>query len=208
MSRAAWLGNFAQWGSAVASVLALAVSGATAYFSVLRQTEELRVSAIEPPRFFYDRETNTFRVGKKLAVIFVNSGNTPIVIRGVSVIINEDTRPNGCAGRGMDTDLEPFVIKEKELVQRTMALRLIEGIELNGVEVGNEFEFPPPKGFDRNDFTVKLCMNVSAITPTVTYAGGNADIGLTWSPGPNRASGIFGPAPMFVIWRARSWNID
>jgi hypothetical protein len=207
MSRASWLGTVAQWGSALVSVLALVMSAGTAYFVALRQTEELRVTVDESRGLYYDEEHNAFRIGIKVGIIFVNSGNQSIVIRGARVGLNYERTSSFCSPF-LDTGLETFVLKEKEIAKREVRLRVntAAGVRTTTDTLDYIFAYPPDS-FDKNNFDVGLCMVVGAATPTESQVYGRFEFGHDYAPKGGFTTGG-GALPMYVIWRRSGTIFD
>lgn len=206
MSRASWLGNVAQWGSAFVAILALLMSAGTAYFVALRQTEELRVGVDDSKGFFYDRDRNAFGVGKKMGLIFVNSGNQSIVVRGAFAGLNYERTSSFCTSF-LDSGIEAFVLKEKEIVKREVHLRAVPGSDIITTETPDMIFVHPPQSFDKNEFDVGLCMVVGAATPTQSQVYGRFEFGHVWEPRQFTALGG-GDAPMHVIWHRSGTIFD
>jgi hypothetical protein len=108
------------------SILALTLSAATAYFTVLKVTENIEATAIDFPTLQVTKE-KTVSWAKTLDLTFVNNGTLPIAVADATLILIFDQRPPGqekddddlCSGNHwleLQTDAEPFVVKPAEII--------------------------------------------------------------------------------------------
>jgi hypothetical protein len=93
MSRAAWVGSVAQWGSFFAAICALGISGATAYYTVFWYREELRVAVDTWPKHDVDVRSSHMYIEGPLRALFINSGNRPIAILNTELLLHEGEGP-------------------------------------------------------------------------------------------------------------------
>jgi hypothetical protein len=114
------------WVAILVSITALALSALTAYFSFVRQSEELRVFLGEIP-LLTKADDGRLQLEGNLDIDFMNTGTRPIIVQSVSLIIGipegKDGGSKWCGLHPYQRDLEPlfdvdsFVVKEKNQSQ-------------------------------------------------------------------------------------------
>jgi hypothetical protein len=110
------------------AVVALLVSGSVAYFTNLRQLEELRVVPERLIPLFEDAKASELLMPLWLRFTFINSGNTSLAIVGASASAGHSAAKKvspteGCEHDAeFDTDLEPFVLKQSDVVVKKVTL--------------------------------------------------------------------------------------
>jgi hypothetical protein len=114
------------WVAVTISVLALIVSGGSAYFNVIQKVENVSVTVRYAPTVNKDGDKLVVPP-ETYSVFFINSGNRPVTILGMSVLFVQHKErlafncyPPGveAAAREFNTDLEPFVVRENEVAIR------------------------------------------------------------------------------------------
>jgi hypothetical protein len=110
------------WLSLVIAVLALCVSGGTAYFNVVRQRDDLRVVISSyPVVLFVSKQLFLFDLPLKLA--FINSGNRTAAIMSINWAFDKQESAGTCVnGRSVDYEVAPFVIKPGEIVLKELKI--------------------------------------------------------------------------------------
>jgi hypothetical protein len=210
MSRASWLGNFAQWGSVAIAVIALGASATTAYFALLRKTEELRIVVDTWPKHDVDLDSGRlFIESEPIGVSFINSGNRPFIILGSEVIIVEDTgpysQPSTCKGSTQRTSLRPFVIKENEIIHKEVSVLGIDPYKRK-IFFPNQIQLNPEGG---ESYRATMCVSFHAASPTEREIKAVVE-GHTifrWEGGKGGQSIIVANSP-WVVWRRAGSLLD
>lgn len=156
--------------SLVLSTLAFAVSGGTAYYNIIRETDDLRVVISSTPSYRIDEGLKRAAAFGDLSMVFINSGNRAAAI--VRVVL-EVGQPGGglgeCGGSytSIVVDLEPFVVKEKEIVTKWMTLKTkSEGFGYK-LETDGAISFPlTEENLKRDTLDFDTCLNFFAATPS------------------------------------------
>jgi hypothetical protein len=206
--RASWLGNVAQWGSAIIATLALIVSVVVGYFAVLRQKEELLVEVYQWPKFGLTRDTRHEYVDGRLDVLLINSGNRPIAITSVDLVLSQKATYACGDGSRFKTVMDPFVVKENEIVQKEFVPAIDESLPLDQEQMGPmrvETKQAPAalqkKGW--HSYNITLCAVFHATSPSEVGIVGSANGGAEdyYEDGSGGASMEFGDSRPTRIWR-------
>lgn len=137
-------------------MLALLVSSTTAYFSVVRQIDDIGLSIRSFPYMDTDPKTKQIRVqANNLTLAFTNRGNRPAAITAIKLYVIQPNN-NGageCAGSAYDLrmDTPPFVIKAGDIVVQHAKLK--DDITLINNETGEV------------NTLVAACLGVDIVTP-------------------------------------------
>jgi hypothetical protein len=113
------------WVAILISITALGISGMTAYFSLVRQSEEMRVFVGEFPLLTRVADRR-LQVEGKLDIAFMNTGTRPIIVLGVDLVIEDiserkgASRPCGLKFGSLRFEVDSFVVKEKESVAKLL----------------------------------------------------------------------------------------
>jgi hypothetical protein len=102
------------------STLAIFISGATAYFTVLQQSENLEATVTDAPSVNVGIKED-FSVKGALELTFVNNGNKPVAIIDATLLLNQvgDDYSRECFGRNVGTvnlTTAAIVLKSSEVV--------------------------------------------------------------------------------------------
>ncbi|MGY3496382.1 hypothetical protein [Bradyrhizobium sp. USDA 4502] len=117
------------WVAILVSISALAISAMTAYFSLLRQSEEMQVFFGDPPLLTRTADKR-LQVEGKLDMAFMNTGTRPIIVLGVALLIEDTSKrtaasssPCGSKFGSLRFEVDTFVVKEKESVTKLLTVR-------------------------------------------------------------------------------------
>ena len=145
------------------SVLAFLMSLATAYLTIIRQTDELRLVISSAPATFIEKRR--IELGD-FSVSYINSGNRSAVIHYIWVIIDQETPgPSSNCARGREAGFDPtaVVIKEKEVVATRIKAHRVdvksEKDERIGVPLTNE-------NLKSGYFPYEVCLGFFISTPS------------------------------------------
>ncbi len=163
-----------EWLAIIISIAALGISAVTAYFTLILQSEEMRVFVGEIP--LLDRTTDVqLQIIGSLDVAFMNTGTRPILVRQVGLIIRDvsarrRTNPCGAAfSGGYMLEGESFVVKEKESVTKRMKLRVYPREIFSEVELGKDgnVSIQVPKDLSgKPSRHLVTCLSVFAASPS------------------------------------------
>jgi hypothetical protein len=166
------------WVAVTISVLALIVSGGTAYFNVIQKVENVSVTVRYTPSVDKDGDKLAVRP-ETYSVFFINSGNRPVTIFGMSVLFvqHKERLAFNCypetieaAAGQFDTDLEPFVVKENEVAIKSFKIgarhpygqQRVEGPDASSFLIIDELK-------QLKDIPIEICLDVELSTPTLKY---------------------------------------
>jgi hypothetical protein len=166
------------WITITLAVLAFVISAGSAYFNIVQKVEHVSVIARYAPIVRKHGDTLTVRP-EEHRLIFVNSGNRPVSIVAVEVIFlqHTDRQTSDCnlygapaAGR-FETDVKPFVVKENEVLIKTLNIGLRHPFGQRRVDDGTDtLTFPiidEMKG--KSSIPVEVCLDVELATPSLRY---------------------------------------
>lgn len=208
------------------SLAALGVSVTIAYFTVVRQTDELRVVFESVPSFDFSQDKRELYFRSSFAAIFINSGTRAAVITGVTVhwwetpkIPDDDElyrwrcdRSSGPRrGRLVTTKFAPIIIKAKEI--KRVVFNYYEGWDgdkllprKDGVVV---LPFPAWVGREKQ-YWAEPCISFQIVTPSNAYARGSVTISrpIGFDEKVNFYTDPWLDTQPYLIWKsARSiWN--
>jgi len=111
------------WVTLGISISALLLSATTAYFANFLEIDDLRVmTSADPSNAFVDPVS---ALPGKWQVVFINGGTRPIAVVSVDASVGE--APGGsnkqCGYDFIPTDTAGFVVREKEIVRKEIALK-------------------------------------------------------------------------------------
>ncbi len=165
------------------SLCAFLLSGAVGYYSALRWHEELSVvvTDFQPVLFRPDKDEVEIRSSVPFSIIFINSGTRPITLLRISLYLTEATESNiqeeravsACSpGRVFQGVLDPFVIKEKEILRKQVSgLKFDEYYSGKDVRIEHDkMAFPFPSWYSRvRGYSVDQCLTFSLVSPSEAY---------------------------------------
>jgi hypothetical protein len=162
------------WITIVLAVLAFGLSSITAYYGFIRTTDEISVVMETIPFIDVMREEKKVVVTRSLRLLFINSGSRPAIILGVDVQVDETDLDKGpltrkaCEGdvprRWLGTTLEPFVIKEKEIIEKRF--EVAPSMESKVGEQKINVVLPTPQWFGpQSSYAGRLCLTFRLVTP-------------------------------------------
>lgn len=113
------------WATVTMSALALVISAVTFYVNLVRTKDDLRVVVEGTPEFLLDYEHLKFEIMTNLTMTFINVGNRPVAILGVTLFLdqspNAELHQQSCEREeGTATtrpyDLKAVIVKAGEIV--------------------------------------------------------------------------------------------
>jgi hypothetical protein len=160
-----------EWVAILISVTALGLSAMTAYFTLVRQSEELRVFVGDAIPFVTGR-TNDGRLQLEgnLDIAFMNTGTKPIIVLGVSLIVSdiEDRKKSKSCKSSFGNilfDADSFVVKEKEAVAKLLRFdRRRKHVELT--EDGRIVMAAPKNSRGEPSRFVETCISIVGASPS------------------------------------------
>jgi hypothetical protein len=198
------------WVAILVSIAALVISAGTAYFSLVRQSEQLRVFVGDAIPFLTRTDDGRLQLEGNLDIAFMNTGTRPIIVLSVDLVI--DDIPEGKDGGrkscdrifgGLPFDVDSFVVKEKESVAKLLKLRFDPRRPIGNAKSTEDGRIvvPAPKN-SRGEPSrfVGTCLRIGGATPSRQPLVADIPIGdFEWpTQGPAVASRYW-PTPT-VIW--------
>lgn len=147
------------WVTIGLSTLALVISAATAYFSVLQQSEKLEATVTDSPSMGVGAKEDLAIKGA-LELTFVNNGNRPVAIIDATLLLNQvgqDSFSNECFGSSVETvslSTSALVLKPAEVVIKRFEVR--QG-DIKGSKIDDE-----NRRLDR--FNLNGCVQMRIVT--------------------------------------------
>jgi hypothetical protein len=171
------------WVAVGISTLAFIVSIVSAYFTLFYAVDELSVIFISAPDQSFSEAQSRVFISGDLSILFINGGTRAAAVREVRLEIGavEHSPYSGdsCKGPRFIAELEPFVIKEKEIVARKLRFRpsffsaLEERTEENG-DVSYRFPVDPSQ-----EYSASMCAVFYVSTPTDGLAWKGVNLGTS-----------------------------
>jgi hypothetical protein len=132
----------------VMSIMALLISLLTAYFNIIRKTDELSVVIDNFPIVAIDSDSGNLALGGlQQRFTFINSGSDSIAVTEEGISVGEKTECEHLIG--LSYDIAPLVLKPGEIISQE--LHKIKQEQLNGWKrtetKGDDAEFLDPKVF-------------------------------------------------------------
>jgi hypothetical protein len=196
----------------VIAVTALALSGIVEYFQNLRRLEELRVVVSNPILpVFEDKQASKLMMPPGIQLAFINSGNTSLAVTGAYATIghNADRKVSNdqeCeSDASFDTDLEPFVLKQSDVVVRKITFLPNENFTVHKAEKSLTFDLTDGMKKSRQ---AGFCMRFALAVPSDPLAGGEVVLGrFDFNTNPddsNLSTGMLrhNPFEPDIVWHA------
>jgi hypothetical protein len=150
------------------SAIALAVSLLSAYYNIFRQSDDLSIVVSFPPMPDEEGELTLRSASHELYGTFVNSGNRAAVIGSVSLWFPQRATQAELNCRELDLVdsqvplvMEPWVLKEKEVVIRTL--------KPNDSLIEKDGSLMIPLAFEAKkarSWWVGVCLSLGIVTPS------------------------------------------
>jgi hypothetical protein len=163
-------GSGRDWVSVSIAILALLISGGTAYWSTVRQQDNFRVAITGlPPTAMLDPKTHQIVVDQNQTLALMNSGNRPVALTDIELVIdqsgqqiNDETtvrdglcfRPTG-QHKLLAISKEAFVISPASVVTKQV---LFQGTK---VDRANNFNIQDVN----DDVQINFCLAFHIVTP-------------------------------------------
>lgn len=165
------------WVTMLVAVLALVVSGTTAYFNILQRSYAISAVVTNPPGVI-GFNSHIEVSDSEATIVFINSGNRPIAITDVDIWVTQpnnpkdkDCRLSGYRAISIQTNFEPFAIKEREIVTKRIKATASPIDKYDDVRaVADGLAMPVAKenaGLDK--YPVMLCYLVQMATPLAAF---------------------------------------
>jgi hypothetical protein len=169
------------WFTTGFSVLALAISAITAYFSVLRREDNLSVVIGNIP-VVHRLDGNTIGVtNSETTLVFLNSGTRPAAIASVRMFFLQHEGPSKCdrTSTGQDgpwfsTTFEPLSVKGNEVATQNIAIKHPFGSADVQKNDKGFYVFPVSDENKKKEVLhIELCYSFLISTPSVATIGRN-----------------------------------
>jgi hypothetical protein len=140
----------AVWGAGLSSALA---------YNTLLVTDDVRVEFDHLFMVHYFRDQVLLR--NSMNVVFINAGNRPAAFRRITMDVGPD-----CRGAMLDVQLDPFVLKEKDIVLKELkfapAKDLPQKVEMSLTHTSISYPLPEPI----KPTEIAACMSFEVSTPS------------------------------------------
>jgi hypothetical protein len=168
--------TFKDWVTTILSCLALALSVATAYWTIARIEENVSV-VIHGPQLAYRVSRDQLAVGGESSdLMFINSGNRPVGVLDVQVGFQTGDKPKSCETNGATrfiTSFKPIIVKENEIVTTSIKIDSIESLN----SPTPKGKTPPSKNVfnvddaskKKNELDALSCLFVELSTPSTAF---------------------------------------
>jgi hypothetical protein len=160
------------WISPILSCLALIVSAITAYFSILQQTDDVRIVTSSQPIVVFD-DKGTLGLAGRRQITFINSGNRDAAVTDITLaIMRLRTSPvanSQCSElrnfqvANLVYDFEPFVVTPGEITIKTFDQTSFPQWKTDKVDSSRKF-LSGPSNVAKGDAVV-TCLRISMTTP-------------------------------------------
>jgi hypothetical protein len=168
------------WVTLTLSILAFVVSAGSVYLSTIRQNDDLSIVAHNVPLVFLTDQNSLTVEQAESTIILINSGNRSATIISVGIFYrqhNDETKEN-CGGLSswgsvmtFQTDLEPLVVKEKEVIARKVKIidsKWYHKVNIKKTDTGT-YTFPVKDEYRGKEYiSVDVCLEVHLATPSVS----------------------------------------
>lgn len=202
----------------IVSSLALSAAAITLYYNVLKLSDEIRVVFERIPTFEFPNRSE-LHAQEPVSLIFINAGNRPAIINGISVYLWESARlvddqtiskwdcntNEGREGkRSLTLGMEPIIIREKEIVRTELAYRGAWDGDKSISDDRGTVKLPLPEWVkDQDEYWVEICVLFQLVTPSNSYA--QRSITLSRAIGFTKEFDIYGDAWLdttpYLIWK-------
>jgi hypothetical protein len=149
---------------------ALLLSALSLYFSVLRETDDLRLIVSELPDVQLE-DRDHLSMNDNFSLSLINGGNRPAVILRYTLLVDQGMDDGYCSDRAIwfYSDTAPIIVKAGEALSAGVKLR---GPDAHGsqVKAANGRWTIPISDRSEEDFAhVRLCLELEVATPSLAY---------------------------------------
>jgi hypothetical protein len=146
----------ALWGASLSSVLA---------YNTLLTIDDVRVEFDH--QFMVQYYKGNVTIPNGMSVVFINAGSRPAAVRRANMYLGPD-----CHGAMLEAQLEPFVLKEKDIVLKELKFspdkRMTQTVELTLTEKDITYPLAQPT----KPTEIGACMTFEVSTPSFPSMGG------------------------------------
>ena len=160
------------WISTILSCLALGVSGFTAYFNILQQTDDVRIVSSSQPIVVFD-DKGTLGLAGQQQITFINSGNRDVAVTDVTLAVMRLNTPpvtnSQCSElrnfqvANLVYDFEPFIVTPGQIIIKKFDQTSFPQWKTDKVDGSRKFLISP-SNVVRGDAVV-TCLRISMTTP-------------------------------------------
>ena len=167
-----WLG-FApkDWITSVLSVLAICISLITAYFSLLRVNDDVRMVVSRFPQLNIETD-KLLTLEKEFTLAFINAGNRPAVVVSVALLVEQANTDKQCSGDAtyFDTKIEPLVIKASEIQTLKVGIERVQENKQKITLSQGKWIIPMSPSNLKSEFVeVQTCVVIELSTPSESF---------------------------------------
>lgn len=165
------------WISTTIALVALLISGATAYFSILQPTDDVRIVASSQPIVVFD-DKRTLGLAGPQQITFINSGNRDVAVTDITLtVMRLDAKPvtnSQCSQlrnyqvANLVYDFEPFIVTPGKIAIKKFDATKFDQTNLpqwktDKVDSSRKY-LVSPSNIDKGDVVV-TCLRISMTTP-------------------------------------------
>jgi hypothetical protein len=165
------------WASFVMSSVAFVVSISVAFFTVVRQEDNISVVFRDTPFLMRDDGESLMVKWGELSIVLINNGNRPAVVSHIALRVHEyiKERVNECDGSEaatvtFETDFEPVVLKEKEVTFKKIGIRSTASNsrqKLEKIDVNSYRVMVDDSNKGKEKIPLEVCLYVGLSTPSL-----------------------------------------
>jgi hypothetical protein len=156
------------WIATIVAVFALCISALNAYYTFFRRVDDLSALITSFPSVLV-KDSRRLSISGKANVTFINSGTQSVSVLDLQIAINQKRSgpAQECVNletRLFRTDIQPFVVKPNEMIQRRFGIKYLSESDLS--KSGGSILFPVRKEVlqDNSGLIVNVCF-IFAIVP-------------------------------------------
>jgi hypothetical protein len=171
-----------EWIAITISILALAISGATAFFTIIQQSDDVRLVFPSPP--LLPKRADYLLLEKRVGypLILTNSGNRPVSISSVGLLLipYEGNLRGVCEGDHIKdaatfaTSVSNLVLKEKQIWNDWLHVTgpaFEQSSKILNVKDDPWYRIPLKDNLrSKSTMNVEVCLEVDFSTPSVAYS--------------------------------------
>ncbi len=193
-------GTITKWLGGAVTLAGLVIGATTAYYSVIRQTEELRVVLDGDILLEANLDKSGLNLYERLNIVFANTGDVPFSISRVAVEISDHGFK--CRGDVIDSNIKPFVIEAKKVIRKDMEFYPDPERTKAKREANGTVSVPEPAALrEGREYKANLCLVISGTSATQGALRGEIElIQLSEKKdGDGAVSIVFGSEPT-ILW--------
>lgn len=160
--------------STILSTLAFLISASSAYYSTVRQADDLKIIITEYPRVSWDSATSTVKLHPNHTIVVVNHGTQPAAVLSYGITayfdVGRGDRPEeipcwGDAVAWATSNVGPATFKERDVAVKTVGVDELP----KGAKRGDDGEYIFDLKEKKNYKVATICLTMVISTPSKPY---------------------------------------